>query len=91
MAGKGGFLGNLYYTITGEDRLEEILRKDKDLAQEVAKIAGGIKIGNTRVSQEAAKAIMAEANAQEKLIKNISSFDKIDFSTNIGYYRDLKK
>lgn len=70
MAGKGGSLGELYFSITGEDRLEEILRKDKKLAEEVAKIAGGIQIGRTRVTQEAAKAIVAEANAQEKVAQS---------------------
>lgn len=70
MAGKGGSLGELYFSITGEDRLEEILRKNKKLAEEVAKIAGGIQIGRTRVTQEAAKAIVAEANAQEKVAQS---------------------
>lgn len=74
MAGKGGFLGNLYYTITGEDRLEEILRKDKELAQEVAKIAGGIKIGGTRITQDAAKNILKEAEALEKAGKAADGF-----------------
>lgn len=77
MAGQG-FLGNLYYSITGEDKLEEILRKDKKLAEEVAKIAGGIKIGNTRVTQDGAKEILAELKTAEKIAKtkaNIAVYD----------------
>lgn len=64
MAGQG-FLGNLYYSITGEDKLEEILRKDKKLAEEVAKIAGGIKIGRTAITNDYAKALVAEQKAAE--------------------------
>lgn len=64
-----GFLGQLYYSITGEDKLEEILRKDKKLAEEVAKIAGGIKIGQTRITDDYAKTILAEQKAAEAQAK----------------------
>ena len=70
MAGKSGFLGELYYSITGEDNLKKILQEDKALAQEVAKIAGGIKIGKTRITQDAAKTILAEQNAAEKIAQS---------------------
>lgn len=66
---RNGFLGQLYYSITGEDKLEEILRKDKKLAQEVAKIAGGIKIGKTRITDDYAKTILAEQKAAEAQAK----------------------
>lgn len=69
MAAKGGSLGELYFSITGEDRLEEILRKDKKLAEEVARITGGIQIGRTKVSQERAREIIAEAKAAEAQAK----------------------
>lgn len=69
MVAKGGSLGELYFSITGEDRLEEILRKDKKLAEEVARITGGIQIGRTKVSQERAREIIAEAKAAEAQAK----------------------
>lgn len=69
MAGKGGFLGNLYYSITGEDNLKKILQEDKALAQEVAKIAGGIKIGKTRITQKEAEDILKVGNAYEDAAK----------------------
>ncbi|WP_459187301.1 hypothetical protein ACGE0T_14325 [Parabacteroides sp. APC149_11_2_Y6] len=75
MAGKGGSLGELYFSITGEDRLEEILRKDKKLAEEVAKIAGGIQIGRTRVTQDRAREILKEANAFEEAAKGADKFN----------------
>lgn len=82
MAGQG-FLGNLYYSITGEDKLEEILRKDKKLAEELNKITGNIKIGRTTINRDYLKSIQAEAKAQEKLISNVSSLEKINFTGNI--------
>lgn len=75
MAGKGGSLGELYFSITGEDRLEEILRKNKKLAEEVAKIAGGIQIGRTRVTQDRAREILKEANAFEEAAKGADKFN----------------
>lgn len=69
MAGKSGFLGELYYSITGEDKLEEILKKDKKLAEEVAKIAGGIKIGKTRITQKDAEDILKVGNAYQGAAK----------------------
>lgn len=69
MANKGGFLGNLYYSITGEDNLKKILQEDKALAQEVAKIAGGIKIGKTRITQKDAEDILKVGNAYQGAAK----------------------
>lgn len=73
MAGQG-FLGNLYYSITGEDKLEEILLKDKKLAEEVAKIAGGIKIGSKRISQSDAQDIAKVAKEYEQAAKHADNF-----------------
>lgn len=73
MAGQG-FLGNLYYSITGEDKLEEILLKDKKLAEEVAKIAGGIKIGSKRISQSEAQDIAKVAKEYEQAAKHADNF-----------------
>lgn len=69
MAGKSGFLGELYYSITGEDNLKKILQEDKALAQEVAKIAGGIKIGKTRITQKDAEDILKVGNAYQGAAK----------------------
>ena len=74
MAGKSGFLGELYYSITGEDKLEEILKKNKKLAEEVAKIAGGIKIGKTRITQKDAEDILKVGNAYQGAAKGADQF-----------------
>lgn len=105
MAGKSGFLGELYYSITGEDKLEEILKKDKKLAEEVAKIAGGIKIGKTRITQKDAEDILKVGNAyqgaakgadqlaaaRERALKKQSAGEFKEYIQSLTRYSDAQK
>lgn len=105
MAGKSGFLGELYYSITGEDKLEEILKKDKKLAEEVAKIAGGIKIGKTRITQKDAEDILKVVNAyqgaakgadqlaaaRERALKKQSAGEFKEYIQSLTRYSDAQK
>lgn len=105
MANKGGFLGNLYYSITGEDNLKKILQEDKALAQEVAKIAGGIKIGKTRITQKEAEDILKVGNAyqgaakgadqlaaaRERALKKQSAGEFKEYIRSLTSYSDAQK
>ena len=105
MANKGGFLGNLYYSITGEDNLKKILQEDKALAQEVAKIAGGIKIGKTRITQKDAEDILKVGNAyqgaakgadqlaaaRERALKKQSAGEFKEYIQSLTRYSDAQK
>lgn len=105
MAGKSGFLGELYYSITGEDKLEEILKKDKKLAEEVAKIAGGIKIGKTRITHKDAEDILKVGNAyqgaakgadqlaaaRERALKKQSAGEFKEYIQSLTRYSDAQK
>ena len=105
MAGKSGFLGELYYSITGEDKLEEILKKNKKLAEEVAKIAGGIKIGKTRITQKDAEDILKVGNAyqgaakgadqlaaaRERALKKQSAGEFKEYIQSLTRYSDAQK